>query len=132
MRISDWSSDVCSSDLMVLLRRLTRQALSHRSKRRLFAAQALDMRIIEHRSDPLKDAPGRFRDCEPARPESIHDQQAGNLIDLSTTSRWDVMSLEHCSTGTAMSPVLTDSAMCRTSVSDAGCFMVGCVIVQNI
>src|SRR3546814_4110438 len=72
---------------MVLLRRLTRQALSHRSKRRLFAAPALDMRIIEHRSDPLKDAPGRFRDCEPDRRESIADHHARNLIDRRRADR---------------------------------------------
>src|SRR3546814_18434204 len=92
MRISDWSSDVCSSDL------------------RLFAAPALDMRIIEHRSDPLKDAPGRFRDCEPDRRESIADHHSRNLIDRRTADGGKELSVERCHL------VVTIPLVCLTSL----------------
>src|SRR3546814_6425662 len=97
---------------MVLLRRLTRQALSHRSKRRLFAAPALDMRIIEHRSDPLKDAPGRFRDCEPDRRESIADHHARNLIDRRRADGGNDMGFERCQPGVAMTLVCPTALDC--------------------
>src|SRR3546814_12913214 len=97
---------------MVLLRRLTRQALSHRSKRRLFAAPALDMRIIEHRSDPLKDAPGRFRACEPDRRESISDHHARNLIDRRRAVGGNDMGFERCQPGVSMPLVCLNPLAC--------------------
>src|SRR3546814_15856168 len=67
MRISDWSSDVCSSDLLVLGQLLLEElhARAVRLLRRLEVQQAEDAVVEVHRGAVVRARPLRFAVCDP-------------------------------------------------------------------
>src|SRR3546814_9412697 len=87
LRISDWSSDVCSSDLQIVQRRTARAAVRRRGGLSPIYGAGRERRRIYLDRAARRDAPARLRERELAEGRS-EERRVGKECVSTGRSRW--------------------------------------------